>query len=156
MAVRGEDVIRRLYVDKQRPVDDIAALLGVGATSVRRHLAEMGIARRTPWATASQPSRIAAAENDDYIRRRYGEDRVSGAVIARELGCGETSVYDQLDRLGIPRRQPARRIELDGDWLRQRYVEEGQTIAAIAREVGCSDVPIRRELGRHGISLRAN
>lgn len=50
---------------------------------------------------AVEARRLSSAERNEYIRRRNAEG-ANDAVIAAELGCGQSTVTDRRNRMGLP------------------------------------------------------
>lgn len=106
--------------------------------------------------------------DEDWVRERV-DAGMSGAAIARELGCHESNVWLALKRYGIVRppkldvpnnrRYGAGNVKYpklqDAEWLRKVYVEEGRSCIDIADEIGCSNSTVSSALVRCGIEMRS-
>ena len=82
-----------------------------------------------------------------WLEREYIERGRSSAGIARELGCGKTTVRDALRRHGLERRRRGR-VRMD-DLSSERVAElraRGLTLRAIADELGVSVSTVWRRL----------
>jgi very-short-patch-repair endonuclease len=98
----------------------------------------------------------------------YSEEGLTTTAIARQLGCGSTTVSTWLKQEGIPLRPKGRRSANPGaDALRALYWDEGRSSTEIAEQLGVTvsavcgwlreaNVPLRSasERGEHWLAQR--
>src|ERR671925_1681327 len=82
-----------------------------------------------------------------WLEREYIERGRSSADIARELGCGKTTVRDALRRHGLERRRRGRvrREDISSDHMAAMRAR-GLSLSAIAEELGVSVSTVWRRL----------
>src|SRR3954468_1948315 len=110
-----------------------------------RRLRPPRLSRVLDWGVRLRAPRIYPQLGDEnWLRLRYVEQRISVRDIANELGCDRSTVIAALAAAGIPRpaqtRGGRRRFTQlgDHDWLRRRYLEDGASLQELAVEIGCS------------------
>jgi transposase len=120
--------LRRLYIDEGLTVAAVAARLGVAHGTAHKWLLAAGVPMRPPVSTPRTDV------SDDDIRRLYTSEGQTAAEIAAHLGCPATTVYNRLQRLGVPRRPavPRTRIRPADDELRRLYDGEGLSLRQLA------------------------
>ena len=79
-------------------------------------------------------------------------DGLSVAEVALRFEVSTETVRRNLDRHGLPRRDP--QAPLDRAALRHLYVDEQLGVRAVATRLGVSADKVRADLARHGIPLR--
>jgi transposase len=144
------DRLRRLYVDEQMTISQVAALLGVAPQAVHNRLVAAQIPRRP------SPSTPRTDITDDQIRRLYTDCQWSAAEIATHFGCGTSTVYTRLDHMGVARR-PARTRQSarpGDDELRRLYATEGWSLRQIADRFKVSAQAVHRWVTAAGIDRR--
>jgi transposase-like protein len=122
---RSEDIpqaeLVRLYCDAGLSAEQIARQLGWSASAVRSRLVALGIARRTPWASA-------AVECDtDELRQLYVAEGLTLSEIAQRYGCGLTTIWRRLQSAGIECRAGGsgplyERTDFGGDLAEKAYL----------------------------------
>jgi len=122
---RSEDIpqaeLVRLYCDAGLSAEQIARQLGWSASAVRSRLVALGIARRTPWASA-------AVECDtDELRQLYVAEGLTLSEIAQRYGCGLTTIWRRLQAAGIECRAGGsgplyERNDFSGDLAEKAYL----------------------------------
>ena len=96
----------------------------------------------------------------DELRKKYLDEGKSEADIAKEYGCGKSSIGRRRAECGIPTRrgssavQIRRRVSVDRATLERLYVTEGKSEKEIGAIVNHDPRTILRRLGEHGIPLR--
>ena len=142
--------LRRLYTDEGLTVAAVATRLGVAHGTAHKWLLAAGIPMRPPATTP----RIDV--DDDDIRRRYTSEGQTAAEIAAHLGCPATTVYDRLQRLGVPRRPPVPRqpTRPTDDELRRLYSDDNLSLRQLAKRFSVSPQAVRNWLMAAGISRR--
>lgn len=91
----------------------------------------------------------ASVDGNDHldveIRRLYENEGWSGPRVARWLGCGATTVYARLARLGVDRRRSAQRRpnRPTDDELRRLYQGTGLSLRQIAQRFAVSPQAVR-------------
>ena len=96
----------------------------------------------------------------DDLRKKYLDEGKSEADIAKEYGCGKSSIGRRRAECGIPTRrgssavQLKRRVSIDRAILERLYVTEGKSEKEIGASVKHDPRTILRRLREHGIPLR--
>lgn len=96
----------------------------------------------------------------DELRKKYLDEGKSEADIAKEYGCGKSSIGRRRAECGIPTRrgssavQIKRRVSIDRATLERLYVAEGKSEKEIGAIVNHDPRTILRRLREHGIPLR--
>lgn len=131
-----------------RSLSDIASEVGCTKSAVRRAAGDLP---RRHQAERRYPQLY----DQSWLRDRYDRDGATTRVIAREIGCSETSVHRALQRAGLNRLvgSPSELLR-DRSWLRRRYVDEHLSSRQIAAELGCSPQTVRNALQRARIRRR--
>ena len=142
--------LRRLYADEGLTVAAVAVRLGVAHGTAHKWLLAAGVPMRLPAATPRTDV------DDEDIRRLYVIEGWTAAEIAAHLDCPATTVYDRLQRLGVPRRpavprQPTRPTDDD---LRRLYSDEGLSLRQLAVRFSVSPQAVRNWLMAAGIPRR--
>jgi transposase len=142
--------LRRLYVDEQMTISQIAASLAVAPQTVHNRLVAAKIPRRP------SPSTPRNDITENTIRRLYIDQRCSAAEIASHLGCGTTTVYTRLDRMGVTRRpaRPRQDNHPGDDELLQLYTTECLSLRQIANRYQVSAQAVHRWITAAGINRR--
>ena len=160
-----EATLRRLYLEEQRSIREIAQLEHVPTRSVYDALVHYRIPRRASGFRSPRAQPASAPLDEATLQRLYLDEERSIRNIAALYQVSTRMVYDTLSRYRIPRRTTGHRqprpamLELpagtiDEAALRRMYEEEGQSIAAIAASVSCAPSRIRNALVRWGITRR--
>jgi predicted DNA-binding protein YlxM (UPF0122 family) len=108
----NEATLRRLYLQEQRSIRDIAALQQVSTRTVYDALSHYSIPRRPAGQPRqSTPSMITLGNrvlDKPTLQRLYEEDGQSIAAIAASLSCPPSRIRSALVRWGIERRRRGR------------------------------------------------
>lgn len=144
------DRLRRLYVEEQMTISQVAASLGVAPQTVHNRLVAAQIPRRP------SPSTPRSDVTDDTIRRLYIDLNWSVADIAAHLGCATSTVYGRLDRMGVARRaaRPRQDPLPDDHELKRLYEVEGLSLRLIAERYAVSAQAVRGWTTEAGINRR--
>jgi len=136
-------VLRKLYVEERKTVDELAAILSCNPTTILRRLNEHKIPVRR--------NRIEGLTKQ-LIQKLYLKEHRSTREIGKLLGCSRFPVESRCRKYGIPLRNPGgnQRIEINEEMLRTWYVKDGRSIEQIAKRVGCCDRTIIERLKRFG------
>jgi hypothetical protein len=127
--LRDVEWLRDRYLVQGARIRDIAAEVGCRELAVHHALVRAKIPLR------GVPRVYPQLGDENWLRLRYVEQRISVGDIAEELGCDWSTVIAALAAAGIPRPRPTRGrsrrfAELgDHDWLRRRYLDEGGVAA---------------------------
>jgi DNA-directed RNA polymerase specialized sigma24 family protein len=142
--------LRRLYVDEQMTISQVAASLGVAPQTVHNRLVAAEIPRRP------SPSTPRTDITDDEIRRLYVDQQWSAPEIAAHLGCGTSTVYARLDGMGVARRpaRPRRNARPGDHELRQLCATERLSLRQIAERFGVSAQAVHGWVTAAGIDRR--
>ena len=96
----------------------------------------------------------------DELRKKYLDEGKSEADIAKEYGCGTSSIGRRRTECGIPARRGAsavqikRRVSIDRETLEQLYITKGMSEKEIGAIVGHDPRTVRQRLRDHGIPSR--
>lgn len=96
----------------------------------------------------------------DELRKKYLDEGKSEADIAKEYGCGKSSIGRRRAECGIPARrgssavQIKRRVSIDRETLERLYVTEEKSEKEIGTIVGHDPRTVLRCLRDHGIPIR--
>lgn len=95
------DELHELYVRQGKTMTEIATQLGIGASSVRRRLHELGIVARPRGPKGSKESAPLTLTEQD-LRELYLEQRLSIPQIAELYGCANETIRQRLLKYHIP------------------------------------------------------
>jgi predicted DNA-binding protein YlxM (UPF0122 family) len=157
--------LRRLYLEEQRSIRDIARLEQMPTRSVYDALIRYRIPRRPAGFHSPRVAPAVIPLDEPTLRRLYLDEKRSIRDIAALYKVSTRMVYDTMSRYRIPRRTTGHRRtsvmeiamadgSIDEATLRRMYEVEGQTIATIAAAVACTPSRIRNALVRWGIARR--
>lgn len=91
----------------------------------------------------------------ERLQELYIEQSLSADEIAKQLGCGETTVFRALEKYGIPRRSKHDyRLEIAREELEKLYLVEKLSESEIAERFDTSQRTISRRLIELGIQTR--
>ena len=96
---RDEEVLRRLYLEQQLTMAEVAETLQCCRQAVEEWMHRHGIETRS-----RNPERPAELTEPDTLRKLYVEHGMSTYGIADSLGCAASTVFDWLRRHGIETR----------------------------------------------------
>jgi predicted DNA-binding protein YlxM (UPF0122 family) len=106
-----EATLRRLYLDEERSIRDIAALCNVSTRMVYDAMGRYNIARRTSGHRKQRPMVLELEGNtidEATLRRMYEEEGQSIAEIAAAVSCAPSRIRNALVRWHIARRKRGR------------------------------------------------
>ncbi len=168
-ALRMEDetILRRLYLDEQKSIREIATLWHVSPRTIFDALRRYSIPRRSAGFPAQPAARPARQLQEATLREWYLHEERSINEIAGLLQVSTRTVFDALCRYQIPRRSSGHRkhkqrdaivlatgAQLDEHTLRSLYLGEGRSIAAIATSIRATRSQIWNALVRWDIPRR--
>lgn len=104
-ALTDPTMLRGLYVDEGLPTTEIAAMLGVGTTTVNKWLQRHDIDRRIPG--GHWDDEYPELTDAEYLRDQYHGEGLGAPEIANRVGCSIDSIYKAMERHGIERRDPS-------------------------------------------------
>lgn len=118
-------LLRRMYVEEQRTISQIAALFGVDYSTMRKRLLRCGVRLRSRKEARVISSRRQGKPGElgkDFLVREYIERGRSTVEIARELGVDPNTVLHHMQKAGInPRPRRDRTLQVWSDeGFRQR------------------------------------
>lgn len=96
---RDEEVLRRLYLEQQLTMAEVAETLQCSRQAVEEWIHRHGIETRS-----RNPERPAELTEPETLRKLYVEDGMSTYGIADSLGCVPSTVFDWLRQHGIETR----------------------------------------------------
>ncbi len=93
-----------------------------------------------------------------WLEKKYVEEGLGATEIARMSGCPRYSVYDALERYGIPtRKDRVRHPKLDDKaWLEDQYYVKYRNYTQIAEELGTTKHVVYRAFKRLGLKGRSH
>jgi len=103
----------------------------------------------------------------DDLRRMYWDEKMSMVDIAKKFEVGFTTIRNNFDRFGIPRRSRSEFAKLGSDRsdkiklfaskeeLFRAYVTENKSLRVVGREFGVSHVQVLKAMRRYGIPRRS-
>lgn len=144
------ELLRQLYVEEDKTLAEVGALVGYSSSGVAKLLRSYGIptrpraGRRLSHDERLSPERLAVM---------YHDEALSVPEIARRAATTEDRVALRLRSYGIPLRR-LRTEPLEMDLLEELYRNQGLAPADIAGRLGCSIAHVKRELHRCGIPPR--
>lgn len=108
-----EQELRRLYLEMEMPVMEIARTHGVHHSAVCQAMRK--------WSIPTRPKKRAANIPVELLHRLYVEETKSVPEIAKILGFGSTAIYGRMADCGIPRRElsDAQKIHFSG-WTEEQ------------------------------------
>jgi hypothetical protein len=107
-----EENLRRLYLDEERSIRDIATFYHISTRMVYDALSRYHIPRRTVGHRRLGATVVTTAEgalDEATLRRMYEQEGQSIATIAAEAACTPARIRNALIRWGIARRRRGRR-----------------------------------------------
>jgi transposase-like protein len=117
-----ERLLRRIYVEEQRTISEIAALFGVDYSTMRKRLLRCGVQlrnRKEARILSSQRQGKPGELGADFFVREYVERGRTTVDIARELGIASNTVLHHMRKAGItprPRKDRMKRV-----WSDERF-----------------------------------
>jgi predicted DNA-binding protein YlxM (UPF0122 family) len=163
--VLDETTLRRLYLEEQRSIREIAKLEHISTRAIYAALIHHHIPRRTAGFRSPRVQPASAPLDEPTLRRLYLDEERSIRNIAALYQVSTRIVYDALSRYCIPRRTTGHRYQsatlldladgaIDEATLRRLYEEESLSIVAIAASVSRTPACIRNALIGWGIARR--
>lgn len=101
---RLQDEIRRLYVDEQLPVEEVARRIGMSKTHARRSMEQIGIANRSNSEAQKTKRTIRHKMTEWLLRRMYLDEGLSTYQIGELYGTTPNTVWRRLSEVGISSR----------------------------------------------------
>ncbi|MFB6233450.1 MAG: helix-turn-helix domain-containing protein [Haloarculaceae archaeon] len=170
---RDENVMRRMYVDKEMSVTEISEKLDCHHSTISRWLARHNIQTRTPSDVSHRLIQKEAENNDqpydnvEYLKHLYTEENMSVVEISRDLNCSQQTIRTRLHKFGLvkndeetdeitldqididyPMEVPWRSEEL----MRKLYNDYDLTWRKIAEILDCSTGTVSNWIDNHGIN----
>ncbi len=97
----------------------------------------------------------------EWLEQQYIGQQKSGLQIAREIGSTKKTIYQYLEKYGIPRRSASDarmtddRLWRNREWLYEQYVVLDKSLKEIADLLGCHAPQIGKWIHRLGIPKRS-
>lgn len=117
-----EEFLRRMYVEEQRTISEVAALFGVNYSTMRKRLLRCGIrlrSRKEARIISSQRQGKPGELGAEFFVREYIERGRTTVEIARELGVSSNTVLYHMGKAGVtPRPRKDRTIRV---WSDERF-----------------------------------
>ncbi len=105
--------------------------------------------------------RNKSCQNKDWLYDQYVTQGKSSGKIAKEIGCGSSTVQHWLRHHEIPIRdcsssklKPISQIIENKDWLYEQYIIQKKSATKIAKEIGCQQETVSRYLHKFEIPIR--
>jgi hypothetical protein len=93
-------------------------------------------------------------DDEQWLRERYVERKMTATEIGNDLGCAHLTVVNALRRHGIEIRLRRFSQLTDERWLRERYVNDVMAVQEIADSIGASKQAVLHAMKRFGIERR--
>ena len=106
----------------------------------------------------ASPASARAEVSDVEVRRLYELEGWTAAEVAAQQGCGTSTVYARLQRLGVPWRpaRPRRSSRPPDTELRRLYLERGLSQRQLAERFSVSPQAVRGSLDGAGVPRRGH
>ena len=133
-----------MYQNEGLSISDIGHKFGCHPSIVWRRLKTYGIPRRN----SGTISRTIITK--EALQRMYVDERKSPAMIAREVGCNDVTVWKRLKEYGFEIRGRNLGNVITKEDLQRLYVDEGRPMKEIAEMYKCHEGTVqayRRKLG---------
>lgn len=105
--------------------------------------------------------RNKSCQNKDWLFDQYVTQGKSSGKIAKEIGCGSSTVQHWLRRHEIPIRDcSSSKLKLSSqilenkDWLYDQYIVQKKSASKISKEIGCQQETVSRYLHKFEIPIR--
>lgn len=105
--------------------------------------------------------RNKSCQNIDWLYDQYVTQGKSSGTIAKEIGCGSSTVQHWLRRHEIPIRDcSSSKLKLSSqilenkEWLYSQYIVQKKSATKIAKEIGCQQETVSRYLHKFEIPIR--
>lgn len=148
---RDADALRDLYYGEELSQHQIAEHWDTSPDVINRWMKRHDIAARDrPEANRVRHNTDEPWKDEAVLRELYVEQRLTQPEIADELGCGDSTISNWIDRLEI--KLPWQ----DEATMRELYVGRGMSQTEIAEHLDCGVSTVEKWMGRHGISGREN
>lgn len=102
-----------------------------------------------------------SCQNKDWLYDQYVTQGKSSGKIAKEIGCGSSTVQHWLRRHEIPIRDcSSSKLKLSSqilenkDWLYDQYIVQKKSASKISKEIGCQQETVSRYLHKFEIPIR--
>jgi len=164
---RNKEWLQEQYIEKEKTSYELAELCDVTSNTIRNWLHKHDIPVRDGGAVKGESQdTYPKLRDEDWLREKYIEDKMSTKQIAKTVGCVDRSVRMAIKRNDIEMRtqEEAAREQcghamvdkrlLDKEWLENQYEEK--SIAEIARKVGVTWPAVRYRMNEHGIDTGEN
>lgn len=151
--------IRRLIVDEDRPLGEVAQALGVHIEHIRIALERLDRPERQ-WNKSAAPlvwqrdQRAARLLTPDFFQREYVQRGRRINDIAEASGLGRHIVARYAKTAGITLATSKAPIPIDHAWLREQYRDQRRSITNIAAELNITGSTVALALRREGIQSR--
>lgn len=150
--------LRKLYLAKQLPMEEIARRKGCSLGTIYRRLCEAGIPRRSRREAIRLMRGLQLKDAELVAMYREG---LSANKIAACKGCSVATVLVRLQVAGIVRRSSSeamlldRGVQISNEQLRELYLKKRLSAKDIAQQVGCTSTTIYRYLEGAGVPRRS-
>ena len=135
-------LLRHLYVEQRRTVNEIAKLLTMNRSLVASALRDAGVEWRTP--------RKKCPIEESQLRLMVADGNGSPGVLARAYGVAPNTAARWLAEAGLFPADPA----INEDHLRELYVNQQLNTREVAAKLGVNRSRILRALAAAGITAR--
>jgi transposase len=144
-----EDELRRLYLDEETSMGQIAVQYGVTTSTIRRWLVLAEIPLRS--SRRPQLSRKLEPLDREVLERMYVRQQRSATDIATALGVGLGRVKASLEHYEIPFEQRTSRTFLPPDMVKGMYMDRHWSIQRIANYFGVNHDRVSKLLDELGV-----
>ncbi len=151
------DQLRRLYVDQQLRLREVAAVLGLPVARVRTSLLAAGIPIRDK--RLRRPTPAQAAVTDEVLHQLYVQQRLPIKQVAQQLGVSVWYLSKRVGQAGLRKRPGTHTPHLPHDPadLTQRAIvgyQQGLNIHDVANRLGISASTVIQLLHDAGVPIR--
>ena len=143
-----KDDLVRMYQNEGLTISDIGRKLGCDPSVVWRRLKKYGIPRRN----SGTISRTIITK--EALQRMYVDERKSAAMIAREMGHSDVTVWNRLKEYGFEIRGRSLGNVITKDDLQRLYMDEGRPLKEIAEMYKCHENTVQAYRRKFGIPKR--
>jgi hypothetical protein len=135
-------VLRRLYLQDRRTINEIAILLSVSRAEVAAGLKAAGV----QWRSSRKPCPVTQSR----LRAMVEDGTVNPTILARQYGVARNTAARWLADAGLLEPDPA----IDLTVLRELYITQHRSTREVAAQLGVNKSRVLRALAAAGIPAR--
>lgn len=138
------DMLRRMYHNDNKTMDEIAAVFGCTKTTISAKFRQYGI--------KVKPRKLDIPKK--VLKERCVENKEPPKSVAKDYGCSEGFVYSKLKEYGLPVQGRRVQIPLSRSELEDMYVRQEMTAQQIADKTKIKPHLIQSNLKHFNIPVR--